>query len=211
MEGSVAAGRNALAASDPVMAALIERLGELSLETRLARRPAFGAFEALARTITGQQISTRAAASVYARLAALYDAGHPTPEQTLGMDIGKLRSAGLSRRKAEYLKDLALRSSTGELELGRLDQLPDEEVIEEIVAVRGLGPWSAEAFLISHLRRPDVIPSGDLGIRRSIQVEYELEQMPTPAEVIKRSQPWRPHRTLASVYLWGSLAGDAAG
>lgn len=211
MEGSVAAARDALAAADPVMAELIIRLGELSLETRLAKRPTVGAFDALARTITGQQISTKAAASVYARLCELYDDGHPTPGQTLDLDVETLRSAGLSGRKVEYLKDLALRSSTGELELDSLDQLPDEHVVAEIVAVRGLGPWSAEAFLISHLGRPDVIPSGDLGIRRSIQIEYGLGEMPAPADVIERARPWRPHRTLASIYLWGSLAGDTAG
>ncbi len=94
----------------------------------------------------------------------------------------------------------------GELELDRLDELSDEEAIEEIVAVRGLGVWTAEMFLIFHLERPDVLSGGDLGIRKAVQVEYGLEEMPAPARVLEIGEPWRPHRSLASLYLWESLA-----
>ena len=125
---------------------------------------------------------------------------------TAGREPEDLRGAGLSGRKVEYIRDLAAHVICGELELDRLDQLSDEEAIEEIVAVRGLGQWTAEMFLLFHLERPDVLSGGDLGIRKAIQIEYGLEEMPTPTGVIEIGEPWRPHRSLASLYLWESLA-----
>lgn len=205
----MSAARRALAASDPVMAALIERIGEIDLETRLRRRreerPA-GAYGALLRAIVGQQLSTKAARTIHGRILELFDGVTPAPEQLLEASEQDLRAAGLSGRKVEYVRDLASHVISGELELDRLGELGDEEVIEEIVAVRGLGRWTAEMFLIFHLERPDVISGGDLGIRRAIQIEYGLREMPTPTEVVERSEPWRPHRSLASIYLWESLA-----
>ena len=121
-----------------------------------------------------------------------------------------LRGAGLSGRKVEYLRDLAAHVLSGELELDRLDELADEEAIEEIVAVRGLGQWTAEMFLIFHLERPDVLSGGDLGIRKAIQIEYGLDEMPTPQEVVEIGERWSPHRSLASLYLWESLAAVPA-
>jgi DNA-3-methyladenine glycosylase II len=191
------------------MAALIERIGEIDLATRLRRRseerPA-DAYGALLRTIVGQQLSTRAARTIYLRVLELFGGRTPAPEQLLEAGEEALRAAGLSGRKVEYVRDLASHAISGELELDRLDELPDEEVIEEIVAVRGLGRWSAEMFLLFHLERPDVLSGGDLGIRRAVQVEYELDEMPAPARVLEIGEPWRPHRSLASLYLWESLA-----
>jgi DNA-3-methyladenine glycosylase II len=205
-----AAARRALAATDPTMAALIERIGEIDLATRLRRRserrPA-DAYGALLRTIVGQQLSTKAARTIYLRVLELFDGRTPTPEQLLEAGEESLRAAGLSGRKVEYVRDLASHAISGELELDRLDELSDEEAIEEIVAVRGLGRWSAEMFLLFHLERPDVLSGGDLGIRRAVQVEYGLDEMPAPALVLEIGEPWRPHRSLASLYLWESLAG----
>jgi len=201
--------RKALAASDPTMAALIDRIGEIDLATRLRRRkeerPA-DAYGALLRAIVGQQLSTKAARTIYLRVLDLFDGQTPSPEQLLEAREGDLRGAGLSGRKTEYIRDLAAHVLNGELELGRLDQLEDEEAIEEIVAVRGLGRWTAEMFLIFHLERPDVLSGGDLGIRKAIQIEYGLEEMPPPTQVIEIGEPWRPYRSLASIYLWESLA-----
>ena len=201
--------RRALADADPVLAGLIDRIGPMSVGERERRRasarPA-DAFAALVRIVVGQQLSTKAARSIYARLVELFDGGAPTPEGLLALDEETLRGVGLSGRKVSYLRDLARHVRDGELELDRLDQLSDEEVIEEIVAVRGFGRWSAEMFLIFHLERPDVISGGDLGIRRAIQLAYALDEMPTPDEVVARAERWRPNRSLASLYLWESLA-----
>ncbi|HEY7950275.1 MAG TPA: DNA-3-methyladenine glycosylase 2 family protein [Solirubrobacterales bacterium] len=201
--------RQQLAASDPTMAALIERVGEIDLETRLRRRseerPA-DAYGALLRAIVGQQLSTKAARTIYGRILELFDGRTPAPEQLLEAGESDLRAAGLSGRKVEYVRDLASHVISGELELDQLGELSDEEAIAEIVAVRGLGVWTAEMFLIFHLERPDVLSGGDLGIRKAVQVEYELEEMPAPARVVEIGEPWRPHRSLASLYLWESLA-----
>jgi DNA-3-methyladenine glycosylase II len=198
-----------LAASDPTMAALVERVGEIDLKTRLRRReeerPA-DAYGALLRAIVGQQLSTKAARTIYGRILELFDGRTPPPEQLLEADEADLRGAGLSGRKVEYVRDLASHVVSGELELDRLGELSDEEVVEEIVAVRGLGVWTAEMFLLFHLERPDVLSGGDLGIRKAVQVEYGLDEMPAPARVLEIGEPWRPHRSLASLYLWESLA-----
>jgi DNA-3-methyladenine glycosylase II len=200
--------RRALAASDPTMAALIERVGKIDLEKRLERRgeerPA-DASGALLRAIVGQQLSTKAARTIYLRVIDIFGGSTPSPEQLLEASEEDLRAAGLSGRKVEYIRDLASHVLSGELELERLDELDDEAVIEEIVAVRGLGRWTAEMFLLFHLRRPDVISGGDLGIRKAIQIEYGLEQMPSPTEVESLGERWSPHRSLASLYLWESL------
>jgi len=204
-----AAARKALAASDPVMADLIERIGKLDVKTRLKRRseerPA-DAYGALLRAIVGQQLSTKAARTIFGRVIEIFGGAAPSPEQLLEVSEADLRGAGLSGRKVEYVRDLATHVIDGELEIDRLDRLPDEEVIEEIVAVRGLGQWTAEMFLLFHLERPDVLSGGDLGIRKAIQVEYGLAEMPPPTKVIEIGEPWRPHRSLASLYLWESLA-----
>ncbi|HMI80732.1 MAG TPA: DNA-3-methyladenine glycosylase [Solirubrobacterales bacterium] len=204
-----AKARKALAAADPTMGALIERVGPIDIKTRLRRRkeerPA-DAYGALLRAIVGQQLSTKAARTIYLRVVELFDGATPSPEQLLEASEEDLRACGLSGRKTEYVRDLARHVLSGELELDRLDRLSDQEVIEEIVAVRGLGQWTAEMFLLFHLERPDVLSGGDLGIRKAIQIEYGLEEMPPPARVIEIGEPWRPHRSLASLYLWESLA-----
>ena len=205
--------RAALAAADPAMAALIERVGAIDLKTRLRRRSEEkppDAYGALLRAIVGQQLSTKAARTIYLRVCDLFGGSTPSPEQLLEASEEDLRGCGLSGRKVEYVRDLAVHVLDGELELDRLGDLPDEEAIEEIVAVRGLGQWTAEMFLLFHLERPDVLSGGDLGIRKAIQVEYGLKEMPTPQRVLEIGEPWRPHRSLASLYLWESLANVPA-
>ena len=204
-----ATARKALAASDPTMAALIDRIGTIDIATRLKRRSEErpnDAYGALLRAIVGQQLSTKAARTIYLRVIDLFGGSTPSPEQLLEAREEDLRAAGLSGRKTEYVRDLASHVLSGELELDRLGELSDEEVIAEIVAVRGLGQWTAEMFLLFHLERPDVLSGGDLGIRKAIQVEYGLEKMPPPTQVLEIGEPWRPHRSLASLYLWESLA-----
>jgi len=210
VDGTVSArARKALAASDPTMAALVERIGKIDLATRLERRqeerPA-DAYGALLRAIVGQQLSTKAARTIYLRVLELFGGATPSPEQLLDASEEDLRACGLSGRKTEYIRDLAAHVISGALELDRLEELSDEEAIEEIVAVRGLGQWTAEMFLLFHLQRPDVLSGGDLGIRKAIQIEYGLEEMPPPKQVLEIGEPWRPYRSLASLYLWESLA-----
>ena len=208
MARTLKAARAELAASDPAMAKLIERLGDRSAAQRRRGSPKPDAYGALLRTIVGQQLSAKAARTIYERVLDLYGGVTPSPKQILATSEEDLRGAGLSGRKVEYIRDLAAHVQNGELELDRLEELSDEEVIEEISAVRGLGRWSAEMFLIFHLERPDVISGGDLGIRKAIQLELGMEEMPTPTEVEEIGKRWSPHRSLASIYLWESLAND---
>jgi DNA-3-methyladenine glycosylase II len=195
----------ALRASDPVMSGLIERYGGPDgVLRRRGRRPG-DAYGALLRAIVGQQLSTKAARTIYERLLEQFDSHTPTPRELLDADPERLRSAGLSRAKVTYLRDLAERIEDGDLELDRLAELPDEEVAEQLTAVKGLGAWTVDMFLIFHLGRPDVLPVGDLGIRRAAQIAYGLDDLPDAAELERVAQPWRPWRSLACLYLWRSL------
>ncbi|MGC1799734.1 MAG: DNA-3-methyladenine glycosylase, partial [Solirubrobacterales bacterium] len=167
-------------------------------------------WEALARAIVGQQLSTRAAASIWNKLLAIFGGRMPTPEQFLRRRRETLRKAGLSNAKVEYLRDLAARIKDGRLDLAHLKDLSDEDICAELVEVKGIGRWSAEMFLIFHLGRKDVVSAGDLGIRRAIQVAYGMDELPGPEEIDRIAEPWRPHRTLAGLYLWRSLANTPA-
>ena len=163
------------------------------------------------RAIVGQQLSVTAARSIYGRLLDRYDGRPPTPEQVLGEEPEELRAAaGLSRAKVAYLRSLAEHVLSGELELELLDELTDEEVIAELVAVKGLGEWTAHMFLMFQLERPDVLPVGDLGIRRAIERAYSLEELPDAETIERLAERWRPHRTLACRYLWRSLQNEPA-
>ena len=195
-----------LRAADPVLRELIDEIGVDGLGDPRAGRPD-DHYGALVRSIVGQQLSTSAARAIYTRLTDRYGGRTPTPVEVLQDDPEELRAAaGLSRAKVTFLRSLAEHVIDGELELQRLDDLPDDEVIAELVAVKGLGVWSADMFLMFHLQRPDVLPVGDLGIRRAMMIRYALPALPAPAEMEEIAAPWRPHRTLASRYLWRSLA-----
>jgi len=188
------------------MESLVRDAGPLGLEERRRGRPA-DAYGALVRTIVGQQLSTRAARTIYSRLTALFGDRPPTPEEILVADEEALRAAGLSRSKVSYLRDLARHVIDGELDLDALHALADEEVIDQITAVKGLGRWSADMFLMFHLARPDVLPVGDLGIRRAVERVYGLPDLPDAQTLHDIAAPWRPQRTLACLYLWNSLDG----
>lgn len=183
---------------------LVRAAKPLDLEEHRRGRPA-DPYGALVRTIVGQQLSTKAARTIYTRLTALFGGHPPAPEEVLAADEEALRAAGLSRSKVSYLRDLAWHVIDGELDLDALNALPDEEVIGQITAVKGLGRWSADMFLMFHLDRPDVLPAGDLGIRRAVERAYGLEDLPDAETLHDIAAVWRPQRTLACLYLWESL------
>jgi DNA-3-methyladenine glycosylase II len=188
---------------------LIARVGKLDLEGRRRGRPA-DAYGALVRSIVGQQLSTKAAATIYGRLTELFGGRTPTPRELLDADPDAIRAAGMSRPKISYLRSLAEHVLSGELELDRLDELSDEEIVAELTAVKGLGVWTAHMFMIFHLSRPDVLPVGDLGVRNAARAVYDLDELPVPAELERLAEPWRPHRSLGALYLWRSLDNEPA-
>ncbi len=194
--------------ADPVLAALIAAAGPLgnARDGRPAREDHYGA---LVRAIVGQQLSVLAARAIYGRLTERFGGRTPTPQEIIDDDPDALRAAaGLSRAKVGFLRSLAEHVLSGQLELERLNSLPDEEVIAELVAVKGLGVWTAHMFLMFHLERPDVLAVGDLGIRRAIERAYGLPALPDAAQIELIAEPWRPYRTLACRYLWRSLANE---
>lgn len=186
------------------MAELVGRIGPLSVRARKRGRPD-DAYGTLVRSIIGQQLSVKAAATIYRRLTELYGGDTPGPQQILDTDPQQLRAIGLSNAKAAYLRDLAEHIVDGELPIAELAEMPDERVYEVLTAVKGLGRWTVDMFLMFHLGRRDILPVGDLGIRRAIQLNYGLTDLPKPAEMARIAEPWRPERTLASLYLWESL------
>lgn len=192
--------------ADATLGGLIATYGTLPPERE--GRPAHDDhYGALLRSITNQQLSVAAARTIYNRMLDRFGGHPPTPEQILADDPEDLRSVGLSRPKIGYLRSLAEHVLAGELELHRLDELPDEEVIAELVAVKGLGEWTAHMFLMFQLERPDVMAPGDLGIRRAIERAYSLEE-PDRETLERLADRWRPHRTLACRYLWRSLENE---
>lgn len=202
------AGLTHLKRSDPVLADVIEDVGALP-SARDGRPEADDHYGALVRAIAGQQLSVKAARAIYGRLTDRFGGRPPTPREILADEPEELRAAaGLSRAKVGYLRSLAEHVLSGALELERMDELDDEAVMTELVAVKGLGAWTAHMFLMFHLQRPDVLPVGDLGIRRAIERAYELDELPAAATIEEIARPWRPHRTLACRYLWRSLANE---
>jgi DNA-3-methyladenine glycosylase II len=186
------------------MAGLVDEFGRLSVRARKRGRPD-DAYGTLVRSITGQQLSTKAAATIYGRLTDRYGGRTPTPEEIIDTDPQELRALGLSNAKAAYLRDLAEHIVDGELPVDELAQMPDAKVYELLTAIKGLGRWTVDMFLMFHLGRPDILPVGDLGIRKAIQIQYGLQDLPKAAEMEQIAEAWRPHRTLASLYLWESL------
>jgi DNA-3-methyladenine glycosylase II len=199
----------ALRAADPVMARLVEEHARVVRRDLRRERPG-DAYGALLRSIVGQQLSTKAARTIYGRMTDLFDGHAPTPRQLLAVDPERIRAAGLSYSKIAYLRDLAARVEDGALELERLPELPDEEVSAQLTAIKGVGQWTADMFMMFHLGRPDILPVGDMGIRRAVQVEYRLRKPPDPKRLEKIARPWRPYRTLACLFLWSSLDNTPA-
>jgi DNA-3-methyladenine glycosylase II len=186
------------------MRGLVDEFGTLSLKMRRPGRPT-DAYGVLVRSIVGQQLSTRAADKIYGRVVDLFGSDIAEPKKLIAADPDALRGAGLSHAKVAYLRDLAERVEDGELDLDHLSELPDEGVSEQLTAVKGIGQWSADMFLIFHLGRPDVLAVGDLGIRRAVERAYGLKKIPDQKEVFRIGEPWRPYRSLACLYLWTSL------
>ena len=186
------------------MAGLVDQIGPLSVRARKRGRPD-DAYGTLVRSITGQQLSTKAAATIYGRLTQHYGGRTPTPQEILDTSPQELRALGLSNAKAAYLRDLAEHIVDGELPVDDLAEMPDAQVHELLTAIKGLGRWTVDMFLMFHLGRPDILPVGDLGIRKAIQVHYGMKELPKAAEMEQIAEAWRPHRTLASLYLWESL------
>jgi DNA-3-methyladenine glycosylase II len=188
------------------MAALIDDFGGPLPEERDSRGRPAELYGALVRTIAGQQLSVLAARAIWNKLLAYFDGRVPTPEEILAEDPETLRAAaGFSRAKVAYLRSLAEHVLAGELELERLAELPDDEVIRDLTAVKGIGEWSSHMFLMFTLHRPDVLAVGDLGVRNAAMRAYDLPAPPKPAELEALAEPWRPHRTRACLYLWRSL------
>jgi DNA-3-methyladenine glycosylase II len=191
-------------AKDPVMAGLINDFGgPLPEESR--SRPT-DVYSALLRSITGQQLSVKAAQAIYGRLIDRFGGRPPTPAELLADDPDAMRTAaGLSHAKVRALRSLAEHVLAGELQLSKLDELPDEEVMSELVAVKGIGEWTAHMFLMFTLHRPDILATGDQGIKNAVKRAYGLEVVPKPDAMLVIAEPWRPHRTRACEYLWRSL------
>jgi DNA-3-methyladenine glycosylase II len=195
--------RRLLARRDPILRDLMRMHGPCLLAARQHADP----FKALTRAIVGQQLSAKAAATIFSRFEALFDA-FPTPAQVLAVPDDRLRGVGLSSQKLGYLRDLCRRIVEGELPLDVLDRMDDEAVIENLTQVKGIGRWTAEMFLIFRLQRPDVLPLGDLGILRAVQRAYKLRKAPTPDRLTRIGEAWRPYRSVACWYLWASLNNE---
>ena len=199
-----ARARRLLLRRDPVLAALIRKHGPCGLAAAQRTDP----FSALVRAITGQQLSTKAAATIYARLVALMPGGVPTPKALSALTDEQLRAVGMSRQKGSYFRDLSEKVMSGALPLESLAAMTDEEVIAALTQVKGIGRWSAEMFLMFRLHRPDVLPVGDLGIVNAVRSVYGLRKTPTAERILKIGEVWRPYRSIASWYLWRSLDNE---
>lgn len=189
---------NHLKKCDPVLRAIIERVGPCRMEFGLPE------FCSLAEAIVYQQLNGKAAVTIFKRFAAL--AGEPlTPEGILKLSDAQLRSVGLSKQKSAYLKDLAAKTAAGLLDFARLPELTDEKVIEHLTQVKGVGVWTAHMFLMFSLRRPNVLPTGDYGVQVAIRKHYRKRKLPKPKDMEKIARAWEPYRSVACWYMWRSL------
>ncbi len=185
--------------ADPILAGVIKQVGPCTLKPQRDR------FNMLVRSIISQQISTAAARSIRAKLEALIAPARVSPEVLAQFSVEQLKSAGLSSQKATYLHDLSAKAADGTLRLKIIGRLKDEEVIEELIQVKGIGRWTAQMFLIFSLGRPDVFPPDDLGIKVALRNLYGLSDLPTKTEAHAIAAAWTPHSTFATWYLWRSL------
>jgi 3-methyladenine DNA glycosylase/8-oxoguanine DNA glycosylase len=192
--------------ADPILGAIIKQKGPCGL----AERTADPRFLSLLRALVSQQLSVKAAATIFSRFLALFpgDDACPRPEAILQVSPETLRAVGLSRQKASYLHDLSARVVAGTLRLDELDGLSDADVMTALTAVKGVGRWTAEMILIFQLGRPDVLPVDDVGVLRSIQNVYGLRRRPTAKQVLRMGERWRPYRSIASWYLWAALDNE---
>ena len=188
--------------ADPVLGEIIERVGPCTIQY------ADPDFETLTRSIVFQQLNGKAARAIFARFkGALGNGSRMTPREVLALTSEQMQGIGLSQRKAQYIRDLAEKTEAGLIEFSRLATVSDDEVIQHLTTVKGIGMWTAQMFLLFALRRPDVLATGDLGIRSAIRRVYRLRKLPPPARVEKLAAAWHPHCSVACWYLWRS--GDA--
>jgi DNA-3-methyladenine glycosylase II len=190
-----------LRTNDPVMAAIIKGIGRCGLVRSKREDP----FIAIVEAIIWQQLSGKAARTIYERFLKIFPNGRPTPATILATSDAAMRAAGLSRGKVAYLRDLSTKVLDGTVHLESLETMTNDEVVAAMTKVKGIGQWSAEMFLMFRLQRADVLPVGDLGIVKAIQRHYRLRKTPTPERMLKIAEPWRPYRSVASWYLWASL------
>ena len=192
--------RRALVAADPELALLMKRVGPFRLRTNELHSP----MTALAEAIIYQQLTGKAAATIHGRVHALGTRGRfPTAEELCALTVAKLRKAGLSRAKTAALKDLAKKTLDGTVPtLAKLRRMPDEEIIERLTSIRGIGHWTVEMLLIFRLGRPDILPATDYGVRKGFARAFGGGALPTPKQITARGESWRPYRTMASWYLW---------
>lgn len=196
--------RRLLIRRDPILRATIQRIGVCGM----ASRQHTDHLTALVRSIVGQQLSSKAAATIFGRFCDLFPERQISVAGIAALDDTALRGVGLSGQKLAYLRDLCARIADGRLQLDELETLPDDEVIARLTAVKGFGRWTAEMFLMFRLHRPDVLPVGDLGISTAVQRIYRLRQRPKPNRLTKIGEAWRPYRSVACWYLWESLKSD---
>jgi len=202
--------RDHLRAADPVMARLIDDRPAFDPRAWMAQLPAMDLYGALLFQVTGQQLSVAATRHTLARIEALFGGRLPEPTELLVVDPATLREAGLSWRKISTLRDLAERMTDGRLDPDALSSLPDDELMAELTAVPGIGPWTVQGALIIALQREDVVLPGDLALRKAVRAAYGLDHLPTEQEVLAIAESWRPYRSLATSYLF-SAAFEPAG
>ena len=190
---------NHLIAADPVIAAIVKQVG--------AYRPRYATpdFHNMARSIAYQQLHGKAAATIFGRLCAATGSEALTPQNVLALSIEQMRACGLSKQKLAYIRDLAEKTISGDVNFDQLPQMDDEDIIEHLTRVKGIGRWSAQMFLMFALKRPDVMPVVDLGINMAIKKAYNKRKLPKPKQILKISEPWRPFRSVACWYLWRSV------
>ena len=196
--------RSYLRGADPVLARLIDERPDFDPRAWLAQLPPMDLYGALLFQVAGQQLSVPATRRTLARIEALFDGHLPSPTELLGVDPAKLREAGLSWRKVNTLRDLAERLSDGRLDTGVLGTLPDDELMAELTAIPGIGPWTVQGALLIALGREDVVLPGDLALRKAIQAAYRLDHLPSQQEVLAIAEKWRPYRSLATSYLFSA-------
>ena len=189
--------RDHLKRADPVMARVLDQVGACGLKTDTRGGP----FSALAEAILYQQLAGKAAQTIHRRFCDLVGRRFPRPEDVARVSDAQLRGAGLSRQKIGYLRDLTQKAQDG-LPLARLSRLDDERVAETLTAVKGIGRWTADMFLIFRLGRPDVLPVGDYGVQKGMQNAYRMRKLPKPDRMRRVAEPWRPYRSVACWYLW---------
>jgi DNA-3-methyladenine glycosylase II len=202
MKTDYTAARRHLMKVDPKLNQIIKRVGPCELHAVAPRDP----FEALCMSIASQQLSVKAAATIFERFCNLFANRRPTPQRVMTLTDDQIRAAGFSRPKVSFIKDLAERVMDGRLDLKGLKKHPDEEVMRQLVAVKGIGRWTAEIFLMFRLGRPDVLPADDLGLMNAVHRAYGLRKRPDAKQLRKIGEAWSPYRSVAAWYLWQSLS-----